>query len=277
MTAINKILVPTDFSEASKEAFKFAFDLAKKNKASLKVLHVYRADFGVPVPDMMAYQLIDLRREEAEKKMADFVQSEPSAANNGVEMETVTEVGFPTDVAIEYSKNSKEAIDFIVMGSKGEHPLTDRLFGSVSTNVLMNADCPVIAIPEKCSFSAIKNIAYATDFKDENLEILRRISELAKLFDAKLHCVSVDTNSSDLRDEVQKFKAMLEQLNLDAEIFKISSDSIAEGLDGFVHENGIDMVIMHRPKRKFLERLFHNSVTKQVAMNRTVPLLVFKK
>ena len=32
MTAINKILVPTDFSEASKEAFKFAFDLSKKIK-----------------------------------------------------------------------------------------------------------------------------------------------------------------------------------------------------------------------------------------------------
>jgi len=58
---------------------------------------------------------------------------------------------------------------------------------------------------------------------------------------------------------------------------EIKSDTLLHGLETYIQENGIDMLLMCRPQRNLFERIFHSSATKKVALHSTVPLLVFKK
>lgn len=276
MKQFKKILIPTDFSPSAAKAFQYAVKLALKFDAKVKVIHVYRADFGVPVPETMAYQMLDARREEALKKMADFI-ADNKFTTKEIVLESDVEMGFPSDVVVELTKNKNEAIDLIVMGTKGEHNFAEKVFGSVTANVMQNAHCPVMAIPEKADVFNVNQIAYATDLKSDTVDSVGEAAAFAKMFNASLHCVRVDTKAEDLSTDLIRFNEMTSKLDMEIKIVVFSSDSIARGLDLYVQENGIDMVMMYRPQRNLFEKIFHSSVTKQVAMHSKVPLLVFKK
>jgi nucleotide-binding universal stress UspA family protein len=277
MKYLKKILFPTDFSPMSKHAFLYALKLAKKFNAKLKVINIYRADFGVPVPETVAYQMLEARKEEAQKELSLFVKLDSNSPYADVPLEYCVDMGFASDVIIDYSKNKEEEIDMIVMGTKGEHNLADKIFGSVTSNVIRDAKCPVLAIPEGTHDIEIRDIAYATDLKSDTVESLKEVAEIAAFFGANLHCICIDTEGNDFTPELRKFNDLISKLDLDMKIAELSSDTIAHGLDQYVHENGIDMVLMLRSHRNFFERIFLRSITTQVALHSTAPLLVFKK
>jgi nucleotide-binding universal stress UspA family protein len=273
MKQVKNILVPTDYSAHAANAFSFAQKLAKKFGASIKLVNVYRADFGMPVPETMAYQMLEARKNDALNKMENFLKN----AHKDLKIDSVVEMGFPSDFIADYSKSKEEQIDLIIMGTKGEHNLAENILGSVTSAVIRDAGCPVLAVPENYKDAEIKEIAYASDLKSDNTKSLAEADEIAKLFKALLHCVSVDIFGDDIKAEKQKFQELLSKLNLDTNLTIISSDTIDHGLDTFVHENGIDMIMMYRPQRSLFERIFHISNTKRVALHSKVPLLVFKK
>ena len=82
--------MPTDFSAAAAKAFDFACQLAKKFDASIKLIHVYRSDFGMPVPESMAYQMLEARKDDAQRKMESFLKSKDRA----IKIESIVEMVF---------------------------------------------------------------------------------------------------------------------------------------------------------------------------------------
>lgn len=278
MKVLNQILFPTDFSENAKAAFLYTLQMAKETGASVKVVHIYRGDFGVPVPEIIGYQMLEARKDEANLKMSEFLKLAATDNFKTVSLSSIVEMGLATDVVAELSKKEELAIDLVIMGTKGEHNAIEVVFGSVTTAVIANAGCPVLAIPEGAVYKAIKSIAYASDFKSDNAESLQEAADIAALLGAELHCVHVYTKAKDKENALAPFVALTKNIsNIKIQVTEIASDSVAHGLDQYVHENGIQLILMSRPHRGLIERLFHRSVTKQVALYITKPLMVFRK
>jgi nucleotide-binding universal stress UspA family protein len=276
MKTLNRILFPTDFSEMAKGAYKVALELAQKFGAKVEVLNVFRGDFGVPVPEVMAYEMLEARREEASNRMSKFIAL-ADEWDLSVEQTSLVEMGLPMDVIVDHAKRHEDGIDLIVMGTKGEHNLAEVVFGSVTTNVIRNASCPVLAIPEGTKSGDIRSIAYATDFESDGAEALQDAADIAALFGAQLHCVRVTTDGSSHTEAMAAYNDVIDELDLNVKLAEIGSDTIAHGLDNYVQEQGIDLVLMLRPQRKLFDRIFHRSVTKQVALKTSVPVMVFKE
>jgi nucleotide-binding universal stress UspA family protein len=273
MKHVRKILVPTDFSASAVNAFNFAQKLAKKFGAKLKVINVYRADFGMPVPETMAYQMLEARKADALQKMKNFLKT----ADTSLKLENVVEMGFPSDMIVDYTKIKEEKIDLIVMGTKGEHNLAERILGSVTTAVMRDAACPVLAVPENSKEDEIKEIAFASDLKSDISESVEEANKIAKLFKSELHCVFIDTDGDGSADEKNRFRELIAKLGVDVNLAELKSDTVDHGIDSYVHEEGIDLLLMYRPQRTLFERIFHSSATKKVLLHSKVPLLVFKK
>ena len=51
---------------------------------------------------------------------------------------------------------------------------------------------------------------------------------------------------------------------------------VAKELVDFTESWNVDLLVMHRPKRSFFERLFHRSVIKKEVFDSKVPLLIIK-
>lgn len=137
-----KILVPTDGSENSRRAFAHAVQCARPLQAEIELLHVtftpealgYVLSEGVAVPQ----EQFNINGEQALQITLNSVDDQ------GVAVHKKLIPGHPAVVILEEIK--KEAIDLVVMGSRGFGPIAGSLLGSVSQRVLHGAACPVLIV-----------------------------------------------------------------------------------------------------------------------------------
>lgn len=278
MKKIKNILVPTDFSKNAQNALEYAQQFAAPFDATIDLLHAYR-------PDIRTYTNTAIRleriRKNAEKALYNSI-GQPTPAEVGV-LEQVTirprlEAGFAIDVIKEVCE--KDEVDLVIMGTKGATNLTDTLFGSVTTDIIRHTDQPVLVIPEKAKFEGIYNIAFATDLSMAEPYLLTQVSRIANKFRATLHCVHINIKPRQKYKIIEHIEDEVKQLNtspLRVEFTEVNSSSIIEGLEAFIADNQIDMLVMYAHHNTIWDRLFHASLTRKMALHTTTPLLVLKE
>src|SRR5262249_35826429 len=142
MISLQRILVPTDFSEHSRKALLYGAAFAEKFGAELSLLHVFQ---NLPVfqPDAVTMGPV--------VPGVDLTVSTREALQRHVQ-----EVGVTVPVRLEVREGSayeeivqvaKEAeVDLIVMGTHGRGWLAHVLMGSVTEKVVRRAPCPVLTV-----------------------------------------------------------------------------------------------------------------------------------
>jgi nucleotide-binding universal stress UspA family protein len=145
MIKIKKILYPTDFSESSLEALKYALSFAKEYRAKLVILHVINENIFTESLNLPRVVSIDtLEKEmvrEAEKRMKSLL---PAATRKTVERETVILKGAPFLEIIRFAR--EKDIDLIIIGTHGRSGFQQIIFGSTAEKVVRKAPCPVLSV-----------------------------------------------------------------------------------------------------------------------------------
>ncbi len=144
MIVLKQILVPTDFSEASEVAVKYARALAEAFQASLHLLHVMEDPF-IYAPVSEGYVPPVNFYEDMEKSACERIERILSDADRQrFHAQLMTHKGSPFVEIIRYAKNRN--IDLIVMGTHGRGPIAHMLMGSVAERVVRKAPCPVLTV-----------------------------------------------------------------------------------------------------------------------------------
>lgn len=269
------ILVPTDFSEASANAYRYAQHLADVFNASIHVVHIYHPSFDPSVPAFSGdSELIGIKKEAIEL----FVSKHrlPVAHDNPhIAISHDVTVGFAVDELVHLSK--QDDYDFIVMGSTGEQGVANKLFGSISSSVSRKAWCPVLLIPEGISFRPVSRILYASNFESVEDEMIEELFEFAGPFEAGVHFVHVSEGKTDekaLKEEI--FEEVFEQKSAvpSFQTATVYHDEPSEGLSAYAVDNDVDLISIVTHHRSFWENLIHRSTTKQLAFNTNIPLMV---
>ena len=144
--SLNRILVPTDFSETADVALDYAKQLATKMGASLHLLHVFTDPYAVAgcAPEVYAAVPPDAReraRNEANERLVERLDSDEEQRFRGTRG-IVRGLTAPQIVAYADSQD----IDLIVMGTHGRRGVAHLLLGSVAEHVVRTASCPVLTI-----------------------------------------------------------------------------------------------------------------------------------
>ncbi len=272
-----KILIPTDFSKFSKVAVQYAAKLAIKLDAELVLLNVVFID--APPRAMVAVKVKSIEDAMADNAKQDSIQliNEIEAGHKGklnIGYEIIK--GYPVEDVIE-SFASHNNIDLIVMGTKGVSGLTKVLIGSNATAVISKSSIPVIAVPEFARFNNLKNIVYATNMWNLNLEVATLIP-LAKIFNSSIHILHVISSSSKKKIDTNKvLDALKKKMKYSNITFHVSiNEDITEGIDEYVARIKADMLSMFTHEHTFFEKLFGKSVTRQMAFHTWIPMLTFK-
>ncbi|RHW49994.1 universal stress protein [Bombilactobacillus bombi] len=138
----NNILVAIDGSYEAEIAFHKAIEVAKRNHATLHILHVIdtRAFQDVSSFDSSMVEQVT----ETAKKTIDEYQT--TAKDQGVaQVVSKIEYGAPkTTIARNYPKDHK--IDLIMIGATGLNAVERLLIGSVTEFVTRNAPCDVLVV-----------------------------------------------------------------------------------------------------------------------------------
>lgn len=145
MIKLKKILYPTDFSESSLEALKYAVSFARDYKAKLVVMHVVNEKIfseglnlpRVSAPDALAQELAA----EAERQLKVLI---PAAERAGLDWDTAILRGMPFLEIIRYARAND--VDLIVIGTHGRSGVEHIIFGSTAEKVVRKSPCPVLSV-----------------------------------------------------------------------------------------------------------------------------------
>ena len=144
MSRVKRLLVPTDFSPTSNIAFSYALDMAAREGASIRLLHVIEdASFAAAYPDGLFVEVPGLREkliEEAQKRLEIAVKACAAAQ---VTATTQVLVGPPASCIT--GEANACGTDLIVMGthSKGRLARTVSI-GKLAQHLLVEASCDVL-------------------------------------------------------------------------------------------------------------------------------------
>jgi len=143
---IRRILVPTDFSDASDTALAHARELAATLGASVRIVHVFDDPYVTltMAADGQMFLPPDLRASLMQDADARLRQRLQAAARGGPREETALLTGPVAATLVEDAE--AHAIDLILMATHGRGGMAHLLLGSVAERVVRTAPCPVMTV-----------------------------------------------------------------------------------------------------------------------------------
>lgn len=153
MIKLDKILVPTDFSDFSRPAMQYGCAIAARFGAELHLLHVV-PDPAMLVPEAAAFS-VETMQAQSETLVRDaramLEKLPPDGWDDGKPVVREVRVGAAFMEIIDYARDNE--IDLIVIGTHGRSGLMHILMGSVAERIVRKAPCPVLTVkPEGHQF-----------------------------------------------------------------------------------------------------------------------------
>lgn len=142
---MRRILHPTDFSSASRPAFKKAVEMAKRSGAAVELLHV----MSPAIPLYGGMHVAPRVHEEIEASRGSWVRKEmtkllKTARAAGIKVRSKIVAGSPSDGIVREARALRA--DMIVIGTHGRTGIGRLLLGSVASRVIATSPCPVLAV-----------------------------------------------------------------------------------------------------------------------------------
>lgn len=293
---LKKILLPTDFSEASKQAFPHAVSFARQFNSSLTLVYV--------VPTTLPAELSHIGIVLEEKRLV---------REAGKALSKLREHALPSDIAVDtavlsggpYYEICKAAralaVDLIIMSTHGHTGLRHALLGSTTERVIRHATCPVLTIREQlvpmrfpddapCRF---RNILAPTDFSEASFKAVRYTAAFAGLCGGGatlLHVVEPPGYPAwgyarlSVRDERlkkqarEKLKALSDELpsGLRTTTAVMTGDA-ASGIVEAANERKEDLIVMATRGHGGMRQALLGSTAEKVVRHATCPVLVVRE
>jgi nucleotide-binding universal stress UspA family protein len=171
----------------------------------------------------------------------------------------------------------KNKIWLSVMGTKGESFANNVLFGSNVFKVLEKINCPVLVIPKDAEYKKLRKIAYATDFRSSDLDIINWLYRLAELLKIGLTLVHVsadiiaDNEKDALKSQEKIYKSQFPKTTV--EIFV--GENIQDSLHKIAEQLDVGMLALLHRRQEFFESLFHASISRKMIKHTGIPVLIF--
>ncbi len=272
---MKKILFPTDFSEAADNAFVHALEFAKIVNAELVLLHT----FELPVYDNQFFpENYNILFDSLQLSEFDMFKDEIPKLHAIAEKRNLNHIKMShrlMDGNLLYNIKKaikEENIDFIVMGTSGATGWEAFFLGTNTGNVLTAVDVPVLSVPSEAKFKKIETIGFTTRYRAKDKKALKDVLKIAMKTNAKVKCLYVKTNNSDVAGTT--IKQWEEEFKDEPVVFSIiPSDDVQDTILDFVLFKDIDVLAMLTYKRNFFVELFKPSLTQKFSNKLDIPVL----
>lgn len=276
------ILYATDYSKNSIAALKYANTMSLKMKTKLLVVHVFNYptildDLSLKEEDPFADIEGDVFKKQ-NTKLISFCKKNlnDDLENLNIEIEAIENKSVVKGILLK--ANEVEAF-IIVTGMKHNSALKGFILGNTTKQLLKKSPCPVLTIPSDTVHTQIKTIVYATDFEEEDLGAIDKLTEIAKPFNANIKIVHVSSfekivgerQKKDIKDTIQKY---IEYDNFEIDI--LYSDNVFNDLKKYLGNVNADLVAMlERESKSFTSQIFHKDLVKKMESYCKIPLIIF--
>lgn len=263
------ILLPTDFSENSRNAAAYALQFFKDTPSNFYLLHV------LPVPSnelTSSYISMSPQVRENFEKLLNWLNS--IKTNPEHHFHTCFKANYLIDAVRE--KVQEKNIDLILMGTKGKSNNQGAVIGKNTSDVMRKVRCPVLAISENSVFKEHREILFPTDYKIHyGSKMLRTLLNLASLSNADIKILEIFASekepSQDQLENRQFLQGILSPKIPLLQTYYLQKDLSTKKI--FVANRNIDMIVLAAKNLNLCQKFLHSDQNDIPFINQ-LPLLV---
>ncbi|MBC7571589.1 MAG: universal stress protein [Spirosoma sp.] len=286
------ILLAVDFIPVSQSVMVWAKLFARRYNAELILVHV--AAMVMPSPSIpaiggaglgMGMTMGEAMPLTAEPVLEDqLIVLGRQLQAEGIACRTALRRGGIDEAILDAAKEYR--VDLIIVGRSHIGNFFDRLVGSTAADVAASAHQPVLIIPashqsdqaEAAPDVSLQRIVFSTPLEFDEADIFEQVVDLAQTFGASLRLLQVKSeNQPNINDDADLFAPLqavygAEPLAVD----QVESSTVTGGINDYLAENTVDLLVMATRERGFLTGLLNPSLTGKMILRSDVPLLVYQ-
>lgn len=266
------IIAATNFSAIAENAVLYAAGLAKTVGAKLLLFN----SFSLPVHSANSHITSDGIQKQIDNTTNKLKrQAETLAQQFGIETTVFCSYSFLEEQLVLLLKETNAQL--LVMGM-AERSLEQTLIGNSTTSAIKNINIPILAVPLKAHFEAVRKILFACDtFKEVPLKKLSWLWEATKLIDGEIEVFNVTEKIDSLKasDAPALAKNIAESEFQDVRyLYKsVRSNAVIAEIEKEIRNFDADILVMIPQKYGFWDSLIHRSKTGIMASGLNIPLL----
>ncbi len=278
---IKKILVPVDFSETSLKAADYAVELSVLSSAKIVLLHVVENIVATSDPSYFTMSNVNVEKELRELSSKNLEQlAEKLRKKIKTDIETITGWGRTHVEITDLAK--KINVDMIVMGMHGVSGPMEFMSGSNTYRVVHDAQCPVLSIPQYLNDGKFKNILVPFRDKSHSREKVDYAIALAKLYQATLHILGVDTafdkeHLQRIQREADQIKEIASHAGVKSQATVIQERYLADFVLHYATKINADLIVaMADMDRVSVREIFMGPYVHQIINQSKIPVFTIR-
>jgi len=291
MARLQRLLLARDFSSGSDAALSLALSLGQHLGAEVHTLFadVLQPDPFDPPPEKAG--ALDRLRMRFRQRARETVQRAGYEPDDVRMVHEVIQDAAPGPAILRYADEND--IDLIIMGTHGRRGVRKALLGSVATEVVRLAPCPVLTVrpDQRTSAQNIQHLIVPIDFSDATPDVLAYADGLAQHLEAELTLVhSVETfavpevygitPSAFVTREVHanvrtKMEELASELSATTHTAVLSGNAAA-AIEDYVDEHDVDLIVLPTRGQTGLKRFLMGSVAERIIARAVCPVLSAK-
>jgi nucleotide-binding universal stress UspA family protein len=295
MIELKTILVPVDFSDASKKALTYGLTLAGQFDAKLILAHI------VPESSALMYAFptdtTGIEKEQEERAKREIQDLVPAEYRGTYHVQTIVRTGTIENELLAIVR--EEGADLVVMGTHGRRNFGRWVLGSVTERMLREVPVPLLTVSHVdiskhvVGLVSLTQILYATDLCESSPAGTKYAVELARRARAKLTIVHAvyyadaalwarggipgfENERRTLAEEMQKKVTDLlsseELKEMQIEILVVEGKPFERVLE-IAEDRRMDLIVLNLQSKSRLERAFLGSTAERIVRLSSLPVL----
>ena len=270
---IDRIVVPSDFSESANVAIDHAVDLAKKFDAEITLIHVLEtgAYQGIFSPSKKT-EYSEL--EEAQTKLQEDAHKLESESGISIAQEVVRGRIHEEIVRISDENNA----DLIVMGTHGSSGWEEFFVGSNAFKVVTQTACPILTIQEQAKNPECLNIILPLDTTAQTRQKVPYAAAMAKKFGSTVHMAALISDDTpevrhDFEIKMNQIKEYFEREEIAYTEASLVGSNLATMTMNFAESKGGNLIVMMTEQESNLTGFLMGPFAQQIVNHSKIPVL----
>jgi len=272
------ILTASDFSKCANNALDYAIKSYKDYNAKIILIHAISEGYVENNIEILVDKDPKITKINIERKLESILLNKMDKNNLTCDYEVITEFGLPLEIILKTIQKVKPF--FIIMGAKKTTNFIENLFKNDTINVIEQAKCPVVIIPEGVKYKKIQRITFATNYAASDILAIKHLAEQAKPFNIEISVLHISdkeltknfeqTMLNDFKNKVGK-KTSYKNITYNL----IEGENIDEIIKKHLTHKNTDLFALSTSLHYgWLSNLFENRVTKILQQSK-VPIMAY--
>jgi nucleotide-binding universal stress UspA family protein len=270
---MKRYLVPVDYSEVAVNALRYTLDMCSSDDI-VDVIYVHSGLLTISEAPIVSNlpEIASIEKDKIEKFIAKSIDRDTHKVNYLIAHgEIVSQI-------IAQSKN--KTYNAIIAGTRDKYDLFDKLLGTISLGIVKRSTIPVLLVPPLSKYDGFDSLVIGADSHLKSDVYLESLKKWNQTHLAYMHLVNVSSPAS--ANYIKAAEKIItsffekEEVPFMYSIEKVESEDVVPSLLDKAKEHDADLIILLPERQDFFSSLFISSVSKEVILKSTYPVLFFR-